>query len=135
MPNLTRCLEAAQAVTRDLSVVRKSGFPTVPEFDAAIEELADYLQLDGERYYKAYARAMESPDGQLLYAARSWATNPEPVWKREAPVLSKSEQAIADAVAGYRKIHKDCSSERALIKVLEARPELYGAYEREKAGQ
>jgi hypothetical protein len=120
-------------VTRDLSVVRKAEFPTVPEFDAALEELADYLQLDGERYYKAYARAMESPDGQLLYAARSWATNPDPVWKREAPVLSKSEQAIADAVAAYTKEHPGCTPEKGLLQVLEARPELYQAYEREKA--
>ncbi len=133
MTNLTRCLRAAEAAQSDPTVVRKRDFPTRPEFDAAVEELADYLQADEEKFYKAYGRALESRDGQLLYAARERAAPPEPVWKREAPVLSKAEQAIADAVTAYVTAHPGFSRERALLKVLEARPALYQEYEREKA--
>lgn len=136
MTVLTRCLKAAEAVARDPSVVRKAGFPSRPEFDAALEELADYMWRDGERYYKAYGRAFESPEGKLLYTARELAATPEQVWKQQPPdVLRKSEQAIDAAVTAYCADHPQCSREKALIAVLETRPSLYQDYERECSEQ
>jgi hypothetical protein len=96
--------------------------------------LADSVWRDEERYATAYLRAFESPKGQLLYAAREVAPfPPEPIRKREPERISKAEAAIADAVAAYRKEHSNCSPEKALLKVLEARPQLYQAYERESS--
>jgi hypothetical protein len=136
MQVLKRCLEAAQAVALDPWVVRKTDYPTRDDFDKALEELADVSQLDGERFYKAYGRAFQSPEGQMLYAARSRAPVPHLIRKREpAPTLTKAEKAIADAVTGYVAEHPDCSREKALLKVLES-PEgqkLYADYETERA--
>jgi hypothetical protein len=123
-------MEAAAAVPSDPAAVRKSALLR-DDFDTALEELADSIQAPGERFYKAYGRALESPEGTLLYTARELATTPDYVWKREAPVLSKSEHAIADAVTAYCADHPEYSREKALIRVLDSNPSLYREYERE----
>ena len=136
MPVLRRCLEAARRAVSHPSAVRKAGFPSRDDFDTAREELADELQQDGERFLKAYMRASESEEGELLYTAREAAPVPEMVWKKESRlVLSKSEEAIAAAVSRYQEKHPDVSPEKAMCRVLEAHPELYVAYEREAAAE
>jgi hypothetical protein len=130
-----RCLAAARACQRNPSLVAKSGdFPTREEFDAAIDELADVLwDSQVEPCWKAYARALDSSEGQLLYAARELAPVPEPpfVRKREEPV-TKAEERIQKAVTEYVARHAGVPRERALIQVLENNPSLYTAYLRER---
>lgn len=135
MSILDRCINAAEAMSADLSVVRKSDFPNRADFDSAIEELADLFQKnDGtyEHWYQTYSRALESPAGQKLYAAREWAPNPpEPVLnQQQEPVvqIGKAEQRIYDEVAKYVKAHPDGNPALAMSRVLDADQQLYSDY-------
>ena len=86
-----------------------------------------------EPNYKAYARALDSPEGQLLYAARERAPKMEPavrVQKREEPI-TKAERKIHKLAAEYMVRHPGVTRERAVIKVLERNPELHTRYLRQ----
>jgi hypothetical protein len=128
--NYERCLNAARASQRDPTAVRKCDFPSRKDFDDALDELADVLwDCEAEPCWKAYARAMDSPDGQLLYAAREQARPVvKPVCQPEPVPVTKAEQKIFTRIAKYQKSHPGVTPEKALIKVLEANPGLYTAY-------
>lgn len=131
MQTLCKCLTAAIAAQRNLSMARKADYPTGQEFDTALDELADYLRQGCEPFYKAYSRAMDSPSGELLYEAREHAVI-APV-NQTAVVLSKSERDIDNAVTEYVERNPSYTRERALVKVLDERPDLYRAYLQEQA--
>jgi hypothetical protein len=125
---LDRCLAVAR--NTDPSRIHKTDL-TGDDFDEALQQLAD-SQWDAEHEpaYRAYARAFESPDGMLLYAAREWARIPDPpaaVRKRE-PATTKTERRIHALASEYQRQHPGTLHESAVCKVLERDPDLYARY-------
>jgi hypothetical protein len=133
MNSIERCLDAARKCAREPFSIIKADYPTRDEFDDAIAKLADAIWLDNEPYHRAYARALNSDDGQILYWGRERAPVADPVYKSAETVrLSKAEQAIESATGRYVEKHPGISYEQALTAVLENDPELYTQYLREQ---
>jgi hypothetical protein len=127
--NYQRCITAACTCQRDPTAVRKCDFPSRKDFDDALDELANVMwDCEAEPAWRAYARAMDSPDGQLLYAAREQAQPVVPVYRPEPEPVSEAEQKIHQRIANYQKSHPGITPERALIRVLETDPQLYTKY-------
>jgi hypothetical protein len=113
----------------DTALVSKSDFPSRADFDDAIEHLARRVRQPGELYWRAYARAFESPEGTALYAARETRPPdlPAPAAPEEEPV-KKAEREITRLTQRYADRHPGVSAEQAIIKVLEHEPWLYEQY-------
>jgi hypothetical protein len=127
-------MAAARAAARDPAVVTKADYPSRDDFDAALEELAGLLwDPEQEPNYTAYARALDSPEGRLLYAAREWAPKPldPPVQVQKLEPLAKAERKIHKLAAEYRARHHGTTPEKAVIRVLDSNPDLYTQYLRE----
>jgi hypothetical protein len=123
---MAKCLQAANECAREPWRVAKSGYPSRDEFDDAIAKLADDAWLDGEPYYRAYARALDSDDGRLLYLGRERARVPDSVTKKPERVeLTRAERDIESATRRYMQDHRGVVYEKALTAVLDAEPELY----------
>jgi hypothetical protein len=130
---LNRCLAAARTCVYDPDVVNKADFPTRSQFDKALEKLANGIWRDDEQYCKAFIRAADSEEGQLLYYARERAApDPQEIRKAESIRLTKAETAIETEVVKYVSEHPGTTKEKAFIRVLDANPKLYRAYLLEK---
>jgi hypothetical protein len=132
LANYSRCLAAARQLnTGDVSVVHKSDYPTKTEFDDALDQLADrHWNIGREPRHRAYGRALDSEEGQLLYSAREWAPHAEPVAKQE-PALTPAQKQIYRLVHEYQRTHPGIPTEKALVKALKKNPKLYRDYLRE----
>jgi hypothetical protein len=130
MTLLDRCLEAARKGGRNPDAVSKSGL-TRADFDQALNELTDLLRDDLEVSWRAFAKALDSSEGRLLYAAREAAPAPEPqdcVHKQDGEPVTKAERKIYERVRKHMRQHPGVDREHALIRVLEAEPDLYRDY-------
>jgi hypothetical protein len=118
-----------RSLSRDPLSILKSDL-TKRDFDIALDELADQLWNDDrEPFFKAYARAMNSEAGNLLYQAREWAASAPPVEPiRKAQPVTKAEETITSKVAEYRAAHPRVSGEKALVEVLNREPQLCTDY-------
>jgi hypothetical protein len=125
----------AHAMAVDPYVVSKiADLPSQSDFDEAIADLAAEMKQPGEDFHRAYARAMQSREGELLYRARDWVPPTiQDVRKRDTqPPLMDSEVTIQKAMDQYAADHPACPRHLLLTRTLEANPQLYTDYEAER---